>query len=330
MSVSETLKQLLQLLADGKFHSGTELASALSVSRSAIWKHLHALAELGVELNAVSGKGYRLQQPMVLLDQHRIAGYLDGSALSLIKRLEIFDTIPSTNRYLQELAGQGGESGLVCFAESQSAGKGRRGRCWVSPFGRNIYLSILWRYNDGPGAIAGLSLALGVAVVRALRQLGVKDVGLKWPNDIYCQQRKLAGILVEVSGENNGPCHAVIGLGVNFYLSGPHAEAIDQPWIDLNTVLGDTAYSRRNELAALLLNHLIPVIAGFDLQGVRYYADEWRSYDCMLGKEVSIFFGRERHDGIVAGIDDNGLLMLRDENGGFRVFASGEVSFRAS
>lgn len=330
MLISETLKQLLKLLADGKFHSGTELSHALSISRSAIWKQLHALSELGLELNAVSGKGYKLQQPLQLLDSHRISGYLDQPALRLIKRLEIHDAMASTNRYLLELAGNGGESGLVCFAEYQTDGKGRRGRTWVSPFGHNIYLSILWRYQDGPAAIAGLSLALGVAVVRALRQLGVRDVGLKWPNDIYWRQRKLAGILVEVSGESSGPCHAVIGLGVNFYLSARQAEHIDQPWVDLSNALGETAYARRNELAALLLNHLMPVIAEFENESVQNYADEWRSYDCMLGKAVNLFIGRQSHEGVIAGIDENGLLLLEDNEGRVRAFASGEVSFRAS
>lgn len=330
MLISETLKQLLQLLADGKFHSGTELSRALAISRSAIWKQLHALSELGVELTALSGKGYKLQQPLQLLDQHRIGGYLDQQTLQLIKRLEIHDAIHSTNSYLHELAGKGGESGLVCFAEFQAAGKGRRGRTWVSPFGHNIYLSILWRYQDGPAAIAGLSLALGVAVVRALRQLGIKDVGLKWPNDIYWQQRKLAGILVEVSGESSGPCHAVIGLGLNFYLSARQAENIDQPWIGLCSVLGETACARRNELAALLLNHLMPVIADFENESIQDYADEWRSYDCMLGKAVNLFVGQQSHEGTIAGIDDNGLLLLKGGDGQMRAFASGEVSFRAS
>lgn len=330
MLISDTLKRLLSLLADGKFHSGTELSRELAISRSAVWKQLQALTELGVELTAVSGKGYKLPQPLQLLDQHRIAGCLDAQTLQLIKRLEIHDVIHSTNSYLQECAGQGGESGLVCVAEYQSAGKGRRGRSWVSPFGHNIYLSILWRYQDGPAAIAGLSLALGVAVVRALQQLGLTDVGLKWPNDIYWRQRKLAGILVEVSGETSGPCHAVIGLGVNFYLSTQQAETIAQPWIDLSSVMGEAAYTRRNELVALLLNQLLPVIAGFEDGSIANYIAAWRNYDCMLDKAVNIFIGQQCYEGTVAGIDDSGLLLLKDNEQRIRAFASGEVSFRAS
>lgn len=189
---------------------------------------------------------------------------------------------------------------------------------------------MLWCYQDNPSSIAGLSLALGVAVVRALQQLGIRDAGLKWPNDIYWQQKKLAGILVEVSGESGGPCHAVIGLGLNFHLSSLQAENIDQPWIDLSNILGADAYLRRNELLALLLNHLLPVIAGFRSGSIRDFAEEWRSYDIMLGKAVNVFCGQQCFAGTVAGIDDNGLLLLKEQDGNTRAFASGEVSFRVS
>jgi BirA family biotin operon repressor/biotin-[acetyl-CoA-carboxylase] ligase len=326
MLISETLKQLLGLLADGRFHSGTELASALGLSRSAIWKQLQALSELGVELTAVSGKGYKLQQPLQLLENEQIFRFLSSRAVELLCSLEIHDVITSTNSYLLELASQGSESGKVCIAEYQSAGKGRRGRFWVSPFGQNIYLSVLWRYQDGPAALAGLSLALGVAVVRALRTLGLTDVGLKWPNDIYWRQRKLAGILVEVSGENGGPCHAVVGLGLNFYLSPQQAETIAQPWVDMRSALGANAYMRRNELIALLLNQLLPVIAEFRVDSIFQFIEEWRSYDCMLGKTVDIFIGENRRSGVVSGIDEQGLLVLKTAEGRLQSFASGDVS----
>jgi len=330
MQISETLKQLLGLLADGKFHSGTELSGALGISRSAIWKQLHALSELGVELTAVPGKGYKLPQPMQLLDRNLIYRHLSPQAGKLLRHLEIHDVIDSTNSYLLELAGKNRGSGVICLAEYQTAGKGRRGRLWVSPFGHNIYLSILWRYQDGPAVIAGLSLVLGVAVVRALHQLGLTGLGLKWPNDIYLRQRKLAGILVEVSGESGGPCHAVIGLGLNFYLPARQAETIDQPWIDIGGVLGGEAYGRRNELIALLLNQLLPVIADYEPGILQNYADEWRSYDCMLGKPVILYLGQQYLEGTVAGIDDNGLLLLQGNDGSVRAYASGEVSFRTS
>ena len=330
MFISDTLRELVSLLADGRFHSGTELASALGLSRSAIWKQLQALHELGLELTAVSGKGYKLQQPLQLLEKTQIFAYLSAQAIALLRCLEIHDVIASTNRHLFELAAQGGESGHVCLAEYQSAGKGRRGRVWVSPYGHNIYLSILWRYQDGPAALAGLSLALGVAVIRALHALGLTEIGLKWPNDIYWRQRKLAGILVEVSGENGGPCHAVVGLGVNFYLPAQQAAAIDQPWVDISSALGAGAYVRRNECIALLLNELLPLIADFRAGSMQNYVAEWRNYDCMLGKSVDVFIGAFRQTGVVAGIDADGLLLLQTPDGQLQSFASGEVSLSSA
>ena len=330
MLITENLKQLLTLLADGQFHSGTELARVLAVSRTAIWKHLQGLADLGVEVSAVSGKGYKLQRPLRLLDRKEIDAYLSEAAGSLISQIEIHTVIPSTNAYLSALAQGTESSGRVCLAEYQSAGKGRRGRTWVSPFGHNIYLSILWNYSEGPAAIAGLSLAMGVAVVRALRKAGLDDVGLKWPNDIYWNGHKLGGILIEVSGESSGPCDAVVGLGLNIYLPPPRAETIDQAWVDLQQILGDQVIHLRNRLVALLLNEMLPIMADFDQQALLKSVSEWRAYDCMQGKAVTVFIGRQRIDGIVKGVNDQGLLLLEEGDGQIRVLASGEVSFRES
>lgn len=330
MQLSSTLKQLLILLADGEFHSGTQLAESMQMSRSAIWKHLQALSALNLEVSAVSGKGYRLNQPLQLLDAALINGHLSPYTRQLISQLQLHDQIDSTNAHLLALAKQGQASGCVCVAEHQTAGRGRRGRQWVSPFGQNVYLSVLWHYQNGPAAIAGLSLALGVGVVRALQALGLNEVGLKWPNDIYYQQRKLAGILVEVSGESGGPCHAVIGLGLNLYLSAQQAVGIEQAWTDLASVIGENWHQQRNYLLALLLNQLLPVIANFETQGLSHYIEEWRQYDCMKQQSVTLYIGQQGYDGEVMGIDDNGLLQLLDSQGQIKAYASGEVSFRVS
>ncbi|MDD2759195.1 MAG: bifunctional biotin--[acetyl-CoA-carboxylase] ligase/biotin operon repressor BirA [Methylomonas sp.] len=330
MLISEHHMRLLALLADGQFHSGTELAGVLAVSRTAIWKHLQAMADCGVEVVAVTGKGYKLQTPLQLLDREEIVAHLDERTGALINRMEIHAVIHSTNAHLSEIARTTHVSGQVCLAEYQTAGKGRRGRNWVSPFGHNIYLSILWRYSEGPAAIAGLSLAIGVAVIRALRRAGVDEVGLKWPNDVYWNGRKLAGILIEVSGEAGGPCHAVIGLGLNIHLPQRQAEAIEQAWVDLQQILGFQALQLRNRLAAGLLNEMMPIVADFDSLTLANYLDEWRTYDCMQGRAVTMFIGGQRVDGTVKGIDDRGLLLLEEADGRIRAYASGEVSYRAS
>ena len=326
----DTLKQLLQLLADGRFHSGTELAKVLCVSRTAVWKHLQSLNELGLELVAVSGKGYKLQQSLQLLDQQRICEQLTPIVKALLTKTEIHPIIDSTNAYLMNLAQHTAATGQVCLAEYQTAGKGRRGRSWISPFGHNIYLSLLWRYQNGPGTLAGLSLAVGVAVVKALTMAGVEEVGLKWPNDIYWRGRKLAGILIEVSGESSGPCHAVIGLGLNLYLPQQQSEFIEQAWVDLQQIMGEKVIQQRNYLVTLLLNKIVPVVADFESQSLQSVVAEWRRFDCMLGKQATLFIGEQSFTGTVRGVDDQGLLLLEESGDKTRAFASGEVSFRAA
>lgn len=327
---TETQAKLIHLLSDGQFHSGTVLAAALNLSRTAIWKQLESLSsEYGIEITAVSGKGYKLNRPLELLSEAQIRAKLYPYTDELVSNLEIYQQIDSTNRYLVERAQADAKSGLVCFAESQTSGKGRRGRQWVSPFGSNIYLSILWQFQNDPASISGLSLAVGVAVIRALRELGLIEVGLKWPNDIYWQEKKLGGILIEVSGEAGGSCSAVIGLGLNLYLPIKETASIMQPWTDLEHIIGSQNYSR-NKIAALLLNHLLPVIANFETDALKPYLSEWRSFDVMLNKAVSIYIGNQAIYGVVMGIDDNGMLLMKNAAGEIKTFASGEVSFRAA
>lgn len=329
MTISETQKKILAQLADGEFHSGTELADVLGISRSAVWKQLSGLSELGLQHSAVSGKGYRLDNPLELLAASKIHEAVNDQTGTLISSLEIHDQIDSTNRYLVDRSQHNALSGCVCFAEHQTAGKGRRGRQWVSPYGCNIYLSILWRFQQGPAAISGLSLAIGVAVIRALKEHQIDDVGLKWPNDIYSQGKKLGGILVEVSGETDGPCAAVIGLGLNLFVPDAEAEGITQAWTDLSKMTGQTRLAR-NKLAGILLNHLLPVIAEFEEGGIQAHLDEWRSYDCLTGKAATLFIGQQQFEGIVRGIDDNGMLLIERSDGIVQTFASGEVSFSGS
>lgn len=326
MLISATQKKILILLADGEFHSGSALAEALGISRSAVWKHLNGLSELGLEHNAVSGKGYRLLHPLELLNPDAIESALTSKALEIRSDLEIHDQLDSTNSYLVERAKFGAASGSVCLAEFQTSGRGRRGRSWVSPFGSNIYLSILWRFHRGPAALAGLSLAIGVAVVRALRQQQIADIGLKWPNDIFWQGQKLGGILIEVSGEANGPCTAVIGLGLNVFLPAQSASSITQAWTDLSKVTGSNCPSR-NQLVGSLLNHLLPVIAQYEHVGLAAYLDEWRCYDCLKDQAVHLYMIDQQMTGIAQGVDENGLFILKTAEQGIRVFASGEVSF---
>ena len=239
--MKEHVKKLaiLKLLSDGKFHSGEELGEKLNVSRAAISKHISVIQEWGLEIYRLKGRGYALSTPIELLRKEMINH-------SQLPDPELLGVVDSTNQYLLNNMTML-EHGQSCFAEYQSAGRGRRGRRWVSPFGSNIYCSLYWCLDDGLAATMGLSLAIGIAVVDALESLGCENLKLKWPNDIYWNNRKLAGILIELSAQSGGAAHIVIGVGVNVELDERFNSEIGQPWIDLKTILNQS--SIRNKLA---------------------------------------------------------------------------------
>jgi len=216
-------------------------------------------------------------------------------------------------------------------AERQTAGRGRLGRTWVSPFGRNLYLSVLWRFAMAPGELGGLSLACGAAVATALMQLGAKGVGLKWPNDVHWRRRKLAGLLLEVGGESQGPSYAVVGVGVNLRLPAGDAAGIDQPWVDLAQVLQAqdlcAQLPSRNRAAALLIGALTEVLGRYRCDGLAPYLSQWRALDAYAGEPVDLVAGARRTSGVYLGIDDRGALRLQTPEGE-RMFAAGEVSLR--
>ncbi len=316
--------ELLNILADGKFYSGEQLGARMGISRSAVWKHVRALARRGIEIHAVSGKGYRLAEPIELLDEDLLRRAMAPATRECIPVLEIHDRTASTNQVLLE---EGGRlvSGHVCLAESQSAGRGRRGRPWHSPFGRNLYCSMGWCFPETPPGLPALGLAVGVGVARALQSLGVAEVRLKWPNDVQWRDRKLAGILVEMSGESHGPCRVVVGVGLNIHMPSVSSTAIDQPWVDLATVLG--AGISRNKACARLLDHLVDVLRIFQAHGFAPFVARWRGLDALSGKAVTLDSGGRSLRGVALGIDDQGALLIRHA-GGMRRCVAGEVSIR--
>ncbi len=324
---------LLRILADGQFHSGEALGVALGMGRSAVWKHLHALAEWDIDLHAVPGKGYRLARPVELLDHDLIFNALPPTTAVALSGLEIHQDIDSTNRYLMNKARLGAPSGQACLTERQQAGRGRRGRSWASPFGANIYLSLLWRFTLNAESLTGLGLAVGVGVNRALRETGLTDAGLKWPNDVLWQNRKLAGILLEMSGEMSGPCAVVIGVGVNVRMPASVVQAqtppIDQPWVDLETALGHPV--SRNQLAAKLVQHIIYVLQEFESMGFYGFHQEWTQYDLANGRAIALHLpnltGTSMVNGIGRGVDSSGALLLENQNG-VHHYPYGEVSLR--
>lgn len=319
-----TIRILKELSADD-FYSGNQLSSIFCISRTAVWKHIQTLRRYGVDIYSIPGKGYKLAENIELLDQAFIYDALKG--LDLISDITVLSTVNSTNSYLREVARNSEAGGSVVFAESQSAGRGRRGKNWISPFGKNIYCSLLWRYCETQFGIGGLSLAIGIAIVDVLESMGISGVGLKWPNDLLCDGRKLAGILLEMSGDPNGAGYLIIGIGINVDMTRPAKDwAITQPWVDLTELSGDIGISR-NELSILLLRSINSVLLKYQKDGLSKLIDRWSELDVMFGKEVVIQGVNESLSGIAQGIDDRGALLLLVNNKIHRVH-SGEVSLR--
>lgn len=318
------LYSLIAILADGHFHSGEVLGRQLGVSRAAVWKSLQQLPSLGLEYYAVNGRGYRLAEPIDLLDEHSILSHWKVSACDISPTLQIFPVIDSTNNYLRQLATGGAPSGSACLAEYQSDGRGRRGRYWHSPYGSNIYLSVLWHFNDGMSRLGGLSLAVAVALMRCFDELGAREIGIKWPNDIVTTKAKVAGILLDVAGESGGPCHAVIGVGVNYAMTPAIGKAIDQPWTNLRAV---GVEARRNEVVAKLLNNIFEVLVLYQQRGFEPFREEWRRWDLLRDQAVTLHTASGSRDGIARGIDASGMLMVEHDDKTHQ-YSSAEVSLR--
>jgi len=318
---------LLPLLASGDFRSGQDLADALGVSRTAVWKQLKALADLGLEIESVRGRGYRIPAGIDLLDARAVQSGLTDRARALLARLDLLETIDSTNAEVLRQLELGAPGGLVCSAEQQTAGRGRRGRTWVSPFARNLYLSAAWQYHQGAAALEGLSLAVGVAVARALAAFGLPPVQLKWPNDVLFQGAKLGGILLEMSGDAAGTCSVVVGVGLNVAMPAAAGRDIDQAWTDIERASGGS-HPGRSALLAALINELLPLLAGFEQAGFAPWRDEWMALDAYADQPVVLNTGAQALAGIARGVDARGALQLETAAAGRQSIFGGELSLR--
>ena len=320
--MNKSLLSVLRLLSDGEFHSGERIGEALDVSRSAVWKHLQKLSSLGLSVQSVKGKGYCLPGGLDMLDDELIYSGLNHVTINKLERCDVFDQVESTNVSAVGFPLASSQKGYACFAEYQRAGKGRRGRQWVSPYGYNIYLSIAWQFEEGAARLEGLSLAVGVVIAQVLQQAGIQGVQLKWPNDILLQQRKLGGVLLEMSGDPSDICKVVVGVGLNVRM--PEEVSIDQPWAALAQQQPTVS---RNALAAGLLNGLVPMLSDFHSIGFEKYIKQWQNLDAYRGSNVRVSSGQRVVEGVAEGVFANGALRLRvdDEE---RAIYGGEVSLR--
>ncbi|OAN16360.1 biotin--[acetyl-CoA-carboxylase] synthetase [Photobacterium jeanii] len=318
MKEHATRLALIQQLSDGTFHSGEVLGELLGISRAAISKHIKTLQTWGLDIYRVQGKGYCLAEKLELLDCDKILAQVKCPHLSLIP------VIDSTNQHLLDRVGQL-PSGAVCLAEYQQAGRGRRGRQWLSPFGSNLYLSMYWRLDAGMAAAMGLSLVVGIAIADTLTALGAQDIKLKWPNDLYFQDKKLAGILTEMTGQAGDAAHLVIGMGLNIAMPTKEGSEIDQAWTNLADAC-DTLPSR-NVLAATLVERLHTTLTEYEVCGLEGFITRWNEYDNFLNRPVKLLIGERVVEGIARGIDKQGGLLLETEQG-ITPYIGGEISLR--
>lgn len=327
-----TIGNLMRLLSDGEVHSGEQLGEALGISRAAVWKQLKKLEALGVEVVAVKGRGYQLSQRLEPLEGAKIVERLPAQARHHLARLFVEDQLPSSNEYLRQRFEQGAGHGEVCLVELQTAGRGRRGRVWSTPWGQSLMLSLGWRFESGIAVLEGLSLAVGVVVAQVLEQHGVAPK-LKWPNDILLSEQgdgpgdelgKLAGILIEVTGDAAGPCEVVIGMGMNLWLPAGQRAAIDQPVAALFERLPDIS---RNQLASDVVSGLLAMLANFEQHGFAAWRDAWNQRHAYAGLPIRVIQGQQTSDAIAGEVDESGNLWVA-ENGHSRRLAGGEISVR--
>ncbi len=319
--------RLLKILDQHGFHTGTRIGAELGLSRAAIHKHIRSLVDKGVPIHRVPGRGYRLAEGVVLLDEYAIERRLTDCARALAARIEVLEEVDSTSAEVARSINRGPLHGRICLAEKQTAGRGRRGRGWVASPYRDLMLSIGVEYAQWPQQLPTLGLVTALSIIRALEGVGIHDLMVKWPNDVVCRDRKLCGVLLDVTGEAHGGCRIIVGIGINVSMDAAHGRCIDRPWVDLETLIG--RMPDRNAIAAQCLNVLLPMFESFPASGFSPYLTQWRNLDALRGRTITVHSaGGDTVDGIAEGVDDSGRLLVTDEGGRIRVLNQGEVSIR--
>ncbi|MFJ5459830.1 bifunctional biotin--[acetyl-CoA-carboxylase] ligase/biotin operon repressor BirA [Pectobacterium sp. CHL-2024] len=311
--------KLIKILSDGEFYSGELLGEMMGMSRAAINKHIQTIRDWGIDIFTVTGKGYSLPAPMQLLDEEVILKHLPEGGVTVLP------VVDSTNQYILERLDTL-SPGDACLAEYQQSGRGRRGRQWFSPFGANLYLSLYWRLEQGPAAAVGVSLVIGIVMAEVLHKLGADGVRVKWPNDLYLKDRKLAGILVELTGKTGDAANLVIGAGINLQMREPAPDTINQGWINLQEAGIEI---NRNTLASTLISELRSALAVFELKGLEPFIPRWEKLDNYFNRPIRLIIGNREIHGIDRGIDRQGALLL-EADGLITPYIGGEISLRGA
>lgn len=308
---NQSLFKVVDILSDEKYISGTKMAKSLGLSRTTVWKIIKVLINYGINIISDNKLGYKIDQKLILLDRDVIGQKINYNPT----KLEIFESIDSTNKFLKTTYHQDYQN-HICLSEHQSAGNGRFNRSWDSPFGQNLYLSVKHHFKKDISAISGLSLISGISIIRTLSHLNIPNkFKIKWPNDIYYEDKKISGILIEVIGESYGDCVAIIGIGLNvnmMKLSNENANNINH-WTSLKKI-SEVDFDR-NKICISLINNIIRDIEKFNIMGLEHFLNDWNKYDYLAGKKITVKNHEKIIEGEYKGIDEQGNLLLKvDDN----------------
>ena len=314
--LSYNLIQISAILSDLNYHDGDSIGNKLGITRSAVWKSIKKLEEYGIEVISVKNKGYQLKEPLLLLDQNKIATEVNIPDLEI----KVFETIDSTNNFLKNNINLPNRK--ICMAEIQTNGRGRMGRSWSSPFGQNIYMSYAYHFKKDVSELSGLSLVVGIACLQALNEIGIKEqIKLKWPNDGVYQAQKLMGNIIELQSESYGDTTAIIGIGINVNMI-IDSFNISQSWTSLKKITGK--YIDRNILSISLIHNLNVYLELFSKYGLREFITKFHEFDALFDQKIKLNNGE--YEGVAKGINESGNLLLELPCGSLKSFSSGEAS----
>lgn len=319
-------EKILHILNEkSDFISGEEISKLIGVSRTAIWKHINGLKEEGYIIESISRKGYKLIKSPDILTEEEISKYLDTRFIG--KSIKYFESINSTNTKAKELADFGAPDGTVIISEEQLSGKGRLGRNWISPKYKGIWMSIILRPEIDPRLIAKITQVGAAAIVMAGDELGLK-MYIKWPNDIIINDKKICGILTEMSSELNQINYVVLGMGINANLD---VEDFDEELIEKasSIKIETNAPINRKELCGKILNNFENLYEKFmnDESGIESI-NICRQRSILINKDINVIKGNEIYKAYVVDLNNEGELVVRKEDGTFERLFSGEVSIR--
>ncbi|MFZ0219154.1 MAG: biotin--[acetyl-CoA-carboxylase] ligase [Candidatus Aquirickettsiella sp.] len=316
------LKSTLSLLADGKFHSDREISKFIGIPYKIVPEVLKLILDPSINLEVVNNKNYRISGGLELLDAAYIHNEL-GKFNQLLSQLDILPIVDSTNNYLLNKIEYTGNHAV--FAEQQTAGRGQFQRSWYSNFGKSIALSLLWQLSNPLNKLAGLTLVVGISVVKALEEYGLTSIKLKWPNDIIYEEKKLAGILIESRSNGSKIQKVIIGVGLNLYNPSTHFPTDVQAITSIFSL--QNLPPRRNQLAALILKNLFHTLIDFEIKGLEYFMQDWQRLDNLAEKLITIQTQNIVIEGIAQGINTQGQLCVQIKNK-THYFNSGEIKVK--